>query len=153
MLAALCSCSRLAPQNARLIYKNSNGSRDTVTMQMKVTGDHLSLHFTKEELATVDTLCILPEFANATAGEEGCKINAEFTYQTGAYAGLFIGSSDAGKTYTLGTTEKPCQVVSGSKVGSTTVTALDDATDGAGVLVGRKNAVTVNAANTSVITE
>ena len=84
---------------------------------------------------------------------EGCKVGAEITYGANTYAGLFIGSSDAGKTYTLGTTEKPCQVVSGSKVGSTTVTALDDATDAAGVLVGRKNAVTVNAVNTSVVTE
>ena len=92
-------------------------------------------------------------YTKGTQTMEGCKINAEFTYQTGAYAGLFIGSSDAGKTYTLGTAEKPCQVVSGSKVGSTTVTALDDATDAAGVLVGRKNAVTVNAANTSVVAE
>lgn len=84
---------------------------------------------------------------------EGCKVGAEITYGANTYAGLFIGSSDADKTYTLGTTEKPCQVVSGSKVGSTTVTALDDATDAAGVLVGRKNAVTVNAANTSVVAE
>ena len=75
ILVAICSaCGHIEQKSARLIYKYSDGSRDTVTVQMKVTGDHLSLHFTKEELATVDTLCILPEFANATAGEEGCWI-------------------------------------------------------------------------------
>ena len=84
---------------------------------------------------------------------EGCKVDAEITYGANTYAGLFIGSSEAGKTYTLGTAAKPCQIVSGSKVGSTTVTALNDATDASGVLVGRKNAVTVNAENTSVVAE
>ena len=55
ILLAICSaCGHLEQKSARLIYKYSDGSRDTVTMQMKVTGDHLSLHFTKEELAQID---------------------------------------------------------------------------------------------------
>ncbi|MBP3663204.1 MAG: hypothetical protein J6J25_08885 [Bacteroidales bacterium] len=76
MLTALLglSCTNVEPRNARLIWKNSDGTRDTMTVQLTPCKDHLSLHVSKEELAKVDTLCILPEFANATAGEEGSWI-------------------------------------------------------------------------------
>ena len=71
-MAAICiACSHVEPKSARLAYKYKDGSRDTVTVQLKAEKDHLSLHVTKDELAAIDTLVILPEFAHATAGEEG----------------------------------------------------------------------------------
>ena len=71
MLAALCSCSRLEPQNVLLIYKNSDGTKDTVTVTMQPQGDRLALNIAREDLTGVDTLVVLPEFAHAQAGEKG----------------------------------------------------------------------------------
>ena len=63
-----------------------------------------------------------------------------------------LGGSEASKTYTLGTTAKPCTVVSGSKVKGTSVTYITSA-DTERYLVGGTNTMTVNAANTSIVTE
>ena len=65
------ACSHVEPKSAQLIYKYKDGTKDTVTVQLEPSKDHLSLHITKEELAKIDTLAILPEFAKATAGEKG----------------------------------------------------------------------------------
>ena len=65
------ACGHVEPKSARLVYKYSDGTRDTMTVQLEPCKDHLSLHITKEELTKIDTLVILPEFANATAGEMG----------------------------------------------------------------------------------
>ena len=78
---------------------------------------------------------------------EGCTVNAEVG--TGSTAGLFIGGSDANKTYTLGTASKPCLVVSGSKVKGVSVTSISS-TDTERHLVGGTNAMTINATNTSI---
>ena len=73
LLVAIVSCSSLEPKNVRLIYKYKDKAKgvDTVNVQLNVVGDHWNLHLTKEELAVIDTLDILPEFAVATAGEPG----------------------------------------------------------------------------------
>jgi hypothetical protein len=78
---------------------------------------------------------------------EGCTVNAEVG--TGSTAGLFIGGSDANKTYTLGTASKPCLVVSGSKVKGVAVASISS-TDTERHLVGGTNAMTINATNTSI---
>lgn len=78
---------------------------------------------------------------------EGCTVNAEVG--TGSTAGLFIGGSDANKTYTLGTASKPCLVVSGSKVKGVSITSISS-TDTERHLVGGTNAMTINATNTSI---
>ena len=70
-LAMFAACCQVEPKSAVLIYKYNDGTKDTVTVQLESGKDHLSLHVTKEELVRIDTLCILPEFANATAGEQG----------------------------------------------------------------------------------
>ena len=56
------------------------------------------------------------------------------------------------KTYTLGTTAKPCTVVSGSKVKGTSVTSITSA-DTERYLVGGTIIMTINAANTSFVIE
>ena len=81
---------------------------------------------------------------------EGCTVNAEIGQV--AASGLFIGGSDASKTYTLGTTAKPCKVVSGSKVRGNAVIAVSS-TDCERYLVGGTNAMTINATNTTVVTK
>lgn len=81
---------------------------------------------------------------------EGCTVNAEIGQV--AASGLFIGGSDANKTYTLGTESKPCKVVSGSKVRGNVVTAISTA-DTERYLVGGTNAMTINATNTTVVTK
>ena len=70
MLAALCSCGRLEPKTARLVYKNSDGTKDTVTVRLQPQGDCLTLNVAREDLIGVDTLVVLPEFAHAQAGEK-----------------------------------------------------------------------------------
>ena len=75
ILAGLCSCSRLEPKTVSLIYKNSDDTKDTVTVMLQPQGDCLTLNVAQEDLIGVDTLVVLPEFAHAQAGEKGSWIN------------------------------------------------------------------------------
>lgn len=70
-LATLPSCSNPEPKTVELIRKFRDGSRDTSTVVLDVKRDRLSLHLTKDELADIETLAILPEFARAEGGEDG----------------------------------------------------------------------------------
>ena len=70
-IVMLSSCGRAVSQKAELLYKFKDGSRDTVTVDLKPEGNHLSLHLTQEELSGIETLAILPEFARAEGGEDG----------------------------------------------------------------------------------
>ena len=69
------SCGRIEQKSATLIWKYKDGTTDTTTIILDRVRDHLALKITKEELSLVDTLVVLPEFANAVAGEEGAWIN------------------------------------------------------------------------------
>ena len=69
------ACGRIEQKSAALIWKYKDGTKDTTTVMLNVVKNHLSLRVTKEALALVDTLVVLPEFANAVAGEEGAWIN------------------------------------------------------------------------------
>ena len=113
-------------------------------------GKYVDCSYTGKITCTTGSLGGILGYTKSNQTIEGCTVSAEIG--TGSTSGLFIGGSEASKTYTLGTTAKPCTVVSGSKVNGIAVTAISS-TDTERYLVGGTNTMTVNAANTSVVTK
>ena len=108
-------------------------------------GKYVDCSYTGKITCSTGSLGGILGYTKTNQTMEGCSVNAEIT--GGASAGLFIGGSEAGKTYTFGTKEKSCTVFSDSKVKSATVTPQSFS----GLLVGNMNAVTVNAGDTILL--
>ncbi len=68
------SCSHVQTKEVQLVWRYNNGDVDTTIQQLTTYKDHLTLRISKENLANVDTLVVLPEFAHAQAGEDGAWI-------------------------------------------------------------------------------
>ena len=113
-------------------------------------GKYVDCSYTGKISCTTGSLGGILGYTKSNQTLEGCTVNAEIG--SVATSGLFIGGSDASKTYTLGTAAKPCKVVSGSKVRGNAVIAVSS-TDSERYLVGGTNAMTINATNTTVVTK
>ena len=113
-------------------------------------GKYVDCSYTGKITCSTGALGGIVGYTKSNQTIEGCTVNAEIGQV--ATSGLFIGGSDANKTYTLGTESKPCKVVSGSKVRGNVVTAISTA-DTERYLVGGTNAMTINATNTTVVTK